>query len=420
MTVFVNDFCGRSIQFSEMFGSTASRGVRLARPRKAAVVLFAVVEAPDFERARSGDDALLPRVIRGEQAAEVVAADRNAYAVRDGERYRQELVVLRVRHRQQVAVLQLHAIRAGRRAALVDAARVRDIGQAALVEVLAYALVLRGPRTEPSADDVLAEVHPPHESELGIEVRLRLDPVDHQTVTIGGVAELRTVAVIAARPARRLRLRDECAEIHVLGKREARVEPPRLIRPAAGRRQRSIREHAADRAAAENVAAHAQHVEVGLQRAGQRTSRGEIVGFDVECADVPGAGLAAQARAGDDRHGARSAQADAAAVEERRGVAAELRRIRAGRRRRTSGGHRRRSERECACTLEEEFALFGEHEVEPRQVHLRFVFLDLREIGVVREIGGKAFGDSVLDVEPGILFELIAHLRRRDSVGGQS
>ena len=38
--MLVNDFCGRSIQFSEMFGSTASRGVRLARPRKAAVVLL--------------------------------------------------------------------------------------------------------------------------------------------------------------------------------------------------------------------------------------------------------------------------------------------------------------------------------------------------------------------------------------------
>jgi hypothetical protein len=182
---------------------------------------------------------------------------------------------------------------------LFDAIRVRDIGQTALVVILAHGATLRGPGTEPSADDVLAEVESAHEPELGVEVRLRLDAIDDQAVAIRRIAELRTVAVVAARFAGRVRLRDERAHIDVLGKREARIEPPRLIRPDAGRRHRARGEDAADRAAAEDVAAHTHHGEVRLQRARRR----QIVGFDVERADVPGAGLAAQARAGDDRDG---------------------------------------------------------------------------------------------------------------------
>ena len=117
----------------------------------------------------------------------------------------------------------------------MDAVRIRDIGQTALVVVLAHGATLRRPRAEPSADDVLAEVQPAHEPELGIEVRLRLDPIDHQAVPIRRIAELRAVAVVAARPAGRVRLRDERAHVEVLGECEARVEPPRLIRPAARR-----------------------------------------------------------------------------------------------------------------------------------------------------------------------------------------
>jgi hypothetical protein len=111
---------------------------------------------------------------------------------------------------------------------------------------------------------------------------------------------------------------------------------------------------------------------------------------------------------------------DPAAVEERRDVAADRRRIHPGRRRRTTGRDGRRPEREGAGALEEELAFLGEHEVEPRQVHLRLVLLDLREIRVVGEIRGESLGDAVLDVDPGVLVELIAHFRRRDDVGRQA
>ena len=50
-----------------------------------------------------------------------------------------------------------------------------------------------------------------------------------------------------------------------------------------------------------------------------------------------------------------------------------------GRREGAAGAHL-----EQAGVLEEEVALLGKEEAEPRQVHLLLVDLDLREIGVVR------------------------------------
>ena len=42
------------------------------------------------------------------------------------------------------------------------------------------------------------------------------------------------------------------------------------------------------------------------------------------------------------------------------------------------------AEIEDAAPLEKEIALFREEQIEPRQVHLLLVDLDLREVGVVR------------------------------------
>ncbi len=43
------------------------------------------------------------------------------------------------------------------------------------------------------------------------------------------------------------------------------------------------------------------------------------------------------------------------------------------------------------CAFEEELALFRKRQAEPRQVDLRLVGLDLREIGVVGEVGVRLF-----------------------------
>ena len=55
-------------------------------------------------------------------------------------------------------------------------------------------------------------------------------------------------------------------------------------------------------------------------------------------------------------------------------------------------------ERERAGALEEEVALLGEEQVEAGQVDLLFVHLDLREVGVHRQVGGEVLGEPVLDV----------------------
>ena len=56
--------------------------------------------------------------------------------------------------------------------------------------------------------------------------------------------------------------------------------------------------------------------------------------------------------------------------------------------------------REQPRVLQEERPLLGEEQVEPVEVDLLVVHLDLREVGVVRQIEGEARGDAVLQVRP--------------------
>src|SRR5439155_11625693 len=64
---------------------------------------------------------------------------------------------------------------------------------------------------------------------------------------------------------------------------------------------------------------------------------------------------------------------------------------------------------ENALSLEEEFALLREEEAEPGQVHLLFVFLDLRKVRVVRHIGRQPFGQSIFHVESGVAGEIVRY-----------
>ena len=49
------------------------------------------------------------------------------------------------------------------------------------------------------------------------------------------------------------------------------------------------------------------------------------------------------------------------------------------------------AEREDALPFEEEVALLREEQAEARQVDLLLVLFDLREVGVVGDVGGQAF-----------------------------
>ena len=66
-----------------------------------------------------------------------------------------------------------------------------------------------------------------------------------------------------------------------------------------------------------------------------------------------------------------------------------------------------RAELEDAPSLEEELALLRKEQVESRQVHLLLVDLDLREVGVVGEVGGEALGDAVLHVDADVAVEVV-------------
>jgi hypothetical protein len=61
-----------------------------------------------------------------------------------------------------------------------------------------------------------------------------------------------------------------------------------------------------------------------------------------------------------------------------------------------------RTELKYAGVFEEEVPLFGKEQVKPRQVDLLLVGLDLREIGVEREVPRETRCDAVLHVEAGI------------------
>ena len=106
-----------------------------------------------------------------------------------------------------------------------------------------------------------------------------------------------------------------------------------------------------------------------------------FISADAELAD-----LAGEAAAGIDRDDAAAVQADAPAVEQRRrAVAVPLL---------PSGAAA--AEVEDAAPFEEEVALLREEEAEARQVDLLLVDLDLREVGVDRDVRRQIGRDAVL------------------------
>ena len=120
-----------------------------------------------------------------------------------------------------------------------------------------------------------------------------------------------------------------------------------------------------------------------------RPTRGSSSVWMFKHAEAVAADPAGQAAAGVDRH-------RAAVV---RGRSAGCRRGSACRSPPAICPGRRPAEGERALVLEKELALLGKEQAEAREVDLLLVGLDLREVGVVGEVGRQVLRDAVLHVE---------------------
>ena len=205
--------------------------------------------------------------------------------------------------------------------------------------------------------------------------------------------------------------------VEVLEEGERAVDPVGLAGPRGHPRDRPVGEHRADRAPPQDVAPQAHDGEVGRVGAGSHL----VPGLDVQRPHVERADLAGHPRAADDRHRAALLQTDLPAVEELRHVdVAEEPAEQAGGGTEEPAGDAALRKAEDAPSLEEELALLGEEQREAGQVHLPLVHLDLREVGIEREVGGQVTGDAVLDVEAARAAALVDYLRRGGQVGGQA
>ena len=117
-------------------------------------------------------------------------------------------------------------------------------------------------------------------------------------------------------------------------------------------------------------------------------------------AEAVAADAAGQAAADIDRNRTPALEADAPAVEEDRRIAAGV-----------LAGRLHAAERERALVLQEELALLREEQAEARQVDLLLIGLDLREVGVDREIGGEVLRDAVFHVDADVGRDVVSRRR---------
>jgi hypothetical protein len=133
---------------------------------------------------------------------------------------------------------------------------------------------------------------------------------------------------------------------------------------------------------------------------------------DGELADLPG-----HAAADLNRYDPAAVEADAAAVEqERRRRLAVVAAAQPAPAEVAAGAAA--AEIEDAAAFKEEVALLRKEQVEARQVELLLIDLDLREVGVVGEVGHQVGGDAVLHVAAGLEVEIVRERRRAQPVGG--
>ena len=78
------------------------------------------------------------------------------------------------------------------------------------------------------------------------------------------------------------------------------------------------------------------------------------------------------------------------------------------------------AEGEDSLILEKELTLFRKEQTEPGEVDLLLVGFDLREIGVVGEVGGQVPGNAVFHVEPDVTGDVVGNPGRGDAIGRQA
>ena len=171
-------------------------------------------------------------------------------------------------------------------------------------------------------------------------------------------------------------------------------------------RDRPPREQGADGAPAQHVALQAGHREVRRRRARHRF----VAGLHVEQTDAVGPDLAGEPAAAPNRHRSPRVQSDAPTEEEdRRGAAEAFALEVVGCRAAAEPA----AEIEDPLPFQEELALLGKEQAEPRQVDLLLVHLHLREVGVVGEVCGQPLRHAVLHVDP----EVAARIVRQPGCG---
>src|SRR5262249_22540612 len=78
------------------------------------------------------------------------------------------------------------------------------------------------------------------------------------------------------------------------------------------------------------------------------------------------------------------------------------------------------TESEQPAILEKELALLGKEETEAREIDLLLVGLDLREVGVVGEVGRQVLREAVLHVDADVTRDVVGHSRNHTRVARET
>src|SRR3989304_3592359 len=156
-----------------------------------------------------------------------------------------------------------------------------------------------------------------------------------------------------------------------------------------------------DIAAPKEIASHPENREVG---GGDEGIVLDAASLDVEGADTVGAGTAGQPTPDLNRVDAVVGETDAAAEEHDGSEIGDLHSRSGG----TSAPQLlHAAELKNRLPLQEKVAFLGEEEAESRQVDLLVVLLDLREVGVVGEMGDESAGYGVFGVETDVSVRVV-------------
>ena len=170
-------------------------------------------------------------------------------------------------------------------------------------------------------------------------------------------------------------------------------------------------DHRADAAAAQDVAFGARNGERRRLDALRLTfERRKIAGADAEQAHRETPRFAAQSSAGTERRNASAVETDPPAEKEIGRHATPG----------AQAGARTSGKRERPEVLQEEIPLLGKEQVEPREVHLLLIDLDLREIGVGGDVDGQILCHAVLEIATDPVRRVVREAGRDRRIGRQA